>query len=236
MAQAMIMRRGGGGSRVGALAVTAVANYASLPATPTLYQMCIVSATAVNDVYVTNAAPASPVAGDVQILVSASSVQPVPADKNGAVMLYPVNAYQYTGSAWVLRDLYTWTGTAWVVPARYLLQAGEDKTSFGGAIVTTPGINLIQQTGYKQFMNGELRKPNAIDVTPYRRLCLHAKSDYSGGKGYLRLSIAGANAQEVVLGPNEGVYSIDLSAQSGLRYVGCSTTNVATYLYDWWLE
>lgn len=235
MAQAMIMRRGGGGG-IGALKVTAVANYASLPASPTLYQMCIVSATSVNDVYVTNTAPASPVTGDVQILVSSAAAQPVPADKNGAVMLYPVNAYQYTGSAWVLRDLYTWSGTAWIVPSRYLLRAGIDNTAFGGAIVTTSGIYLTQQTGCTQFMNGELRKPNAIDVTVYRRLYLHAKSDYSGGKGYLRLSIAGANAQEVVLGPNEGVYSIDLSAQSGLRYVGCSTTNVAAYLYDWWLE
>ena len=234
----MILHMGGGGAQgtqIDALAVTAVADYASLPASPTLYQMCIVSATAVNDVYVTNTAPASPVTGDVQILVSSAAAQPVPADKNGAVMLYPVNAYQYTGSAWVLRDLYTWTGTAWVLPKRYLLQAGVDNSAFGGTLTNTGGT-VISGTGYLQFLNTELRKPTAIDVTPYRTLFLHAKSDYSGGKGYLRLSIAGANAQEVVLGPNEGVYSIDLSAQSGLRYVGCSATNVAAYLYDWWLE
>ena len=106
---------------------------------------------------------------------------------------------------------------------------------FGGALVSTGGT-LTQYTGYKYFLGGELRKPNAIDVTAYRTLKVHARSDYASGKAYARLAIGGANAQEIALGATEGIYSIDLSAQTGLRYLGCYASSSPAYLYDWWLE
>lgn len=54
------------------------------------------------------------------------------------------------------------------------------------------------------------------------------------GNGQLLAACGREDNEFPLVPPSRG--GIDLSAQTGLRYVGCSTTNVSAYLYDWWME
>jgi hypothetical protein len=238
----MITRRGNivvQGSYIEAPVVTAVANYASLPSTPTLYQICIISTTAVNNVYMTNTTPTSPVTGDLQIGTGYACKQPIYLDSNGRVAAYPTNAYQYNGTAWVPVDLYTWSGTAWVPPWKYLVKYGIDDTSMGGTLTLSPGFK-DQYTGYFLFYNnvaGEYRKSNAIDITPYKTLKLRGYMHLATvGYMYIRTVISGPNIASQSFTSTNTTYTLDVSSYTGLMFFGLGINNSAIHVEDWWLE
>lgn len=239
----MILHMGGGGAQgtqIDALAVTAVANYASLPGSPTLYQMCVISSTAVNDVYMTNTAPESPATGDIQIGTGYACTQPIYLDADGKVAAYPTNAYQYNGTIWVAVDLYTWDGTAWVPPWKYLTKAGVNNASFGGTFSATAGT-IAYSTGIVQVYNysgtAEFRKGTAIDVTPYRYLKINGYiSTGSVASIYIRNLIGGANVASAAILNGSQIYTLDVSSYTGLMFVGVYVSYTTANFSDWWLE
>lgn len=234
------MRRGGGG--LSALKVTAVSNYASLPTAPKLYQMCVISSTAVTNVFLTNAAPDSPSAGDLQICTGYANTQPIYLDSNDRLAVYPTNANQYNGSAWIAVDLYTWNGTSWIPPWKYLIKSGVNNAAMGGSLTTLYG-SIAYNTGSLLYtksgtdLSGELRKSLAIDMTPFTKLKLNGYAYYSNpALMYIRNTIAGTVVASITISTTNSIYSLDVSAYNREMFLGLSLFNNAVLVADWWLE
>lgn len=97
-------------------------NAATLPGTVVNNAICIISGTAVGDLQIINGTPPSKKSdgitnlanGDVYIVSGTSSPAAFNILSNGKLMVYPIAAYQYNGSAWVAVTAYKDVSGSWI--------------------------------------------------------------------------------------------------------------------------
>lgn len=218
----------------------AAANYASLPTGMRKGTLGVITALALGSAYALTAAPASPAAGDLWVLVGSQSLAPIQA--NQMITLYPRAVYQWTGSAWVLREAYVFTSSVWVQITLNLydngalfLATGFDKIIGDTLTLMSTRIYLFTQAGRGETAVVRGYFSNAIDLTGIHtvKIVLDWSGPSSEVSKVLRLEIGSnktgtlaAYAQITAPGTNLTV-SVDVSALSGFFYIGVYATSPA---------
>lgn len=214
--------------------VTAYSAAGSLPASAKAGDIGIITSTAIGTVYATADAVSSPAAGDIRVLTGAASRAPITL--KGNIMVYPRAIYQYSGSAWVIKESYVYSGSAWVEVTIAIYDYGSEllsamtARSFGGnrysSVVYTEGSGNVYvyrtdsgDWGYRCWSSDI-----AIDLTGISTIRLtytKTSSDFamtlyisSINTSYLATASASAGTGTVA------TKSLDVSAYSGLYYIG----------------
>jgi hypothetical protein len=202
MAQAMILRRGGGGSK---LIVKTYPTSGNLPSTAKLYDVALITSVTPGTVTVGSSAPASSAEGDVWIDVSRASQLPILIASKPNVYVYPVHAKQYFSGAWTDTIAYTWNGSAWVEWHVYLYLEGDSRTGLGGGWVadyiygastfaTLQEVMYLAQSGDTGTQFVSCRKASPVLVSNYRYLKAYVYRN--SGSEFLRMGLQPGTANE----------------------------------------
>jgi len=218
----------GGGAK---LNIKAYASALLLPASAKEGAVGVITSTALGDVYALSSAPASPVAGDIWLLVGASSVAPIALTDE--FKLYPTQVTQYNGTTWDQRISYVYTGGAWVPLSTALYDYGtfilandiDTIQTINGSIGKASDhitVTASRGEGIDAIAVGGFDVP--IDVTNLSAIKAYINQTYSASPGgvYLGLSVGkNTSFQASAASTSTGVktLTIDVSALSGNYYV-----------------
>ncbi len=209
----------GGGAKLNVKAYAAVGN---LPASDMEGAIAMITSTAIGDVYASADAPVSPASGDVWAWLGGESLAPVVLGDE--ITLHPRAVYQWSGSAWVLRESYVYTGSAWVEVTLYVYDNGAEilatiskhSASDANCYITKESarilVRLYTTLDYKYMW---VSTDNAIDLTDVSTIRFKISGTINtqlGGIGSVRNSHA---AYVALTGDN----TLDVSAYSGLYYI-----------------
>ena len=172
MGQALIMRRDGNGIE---LRVAAYSSSGSLPASAKVGDIAIITSTAIGKTNFIGTQPSDPVAGDVWIKGTSSSLVYVTVKSNPLFVIYPMLAYQYNGSAWALKPIYVFVSTSWVAAGSMWLFGNSQNTvtmevsSSGAAYVNGSVVYLASGPGAAPSYGG-VRSSSTVDLTGSKRV------------------------------------------------------------------
>ncbi len=250
MAQAMIMRRGGG--KAGSLKVKAYANAASLPATASTYEMAIITSVTLGKVVIGTVQPTSPANGDVWCDTSRTAQTPLRVTETPESWLYPCLCMQYVSGTWVFVNAYTYSGSAWVEWYAWLYQDGDERIAIGGAWLQDWGsgtYSVVKSATYITMTMSSsnlitLRKTTALNLTDYRFLKLKVQKVSGNNAVIAAHPVTGAYAWAAYTAQGVGdasgtvrTISLDVSALNGNYYIIFGVSDVGSYkILQAWLE
>ena len=248
MAQAMIMRRGGAGLR---LPLSIYASVLTLPASAVDGAVAVVSATAIGNVTMDKATPATAAEGDLWLNTAAVGSVAIPLSSKPLLYGYPSTAMQYIGGAWVAVRAFVYH-SAWHELRTWLYENGDAHTENGGAWSTespaygtvTYGATYITSASSVTTFANTVTKQNNIDITPYSQLKALIQKTTAATTGAVLLRLYDGTAL-VASGGNyanwlqneERTLSLDVSEANGSYRVVLRFSEVATYrVKQVWLE
>ncbi len=228
MADALIMRRGGG--RGASFTFKNVTSELLLPESAKDNTVTIVSATAVNNVYVGEVAPTSGMQnGDVWASIAPQGIDVEAVSKPKVVMRLGA-IFQYNGAAWVQRKAFIWNNAQWTVTQLYCFYYPSElcvPVTGGWEFNYSAGANAYVNSGrlFFSYNSGSYNTArastaNKIQVGGYKYL--HALMYYttyqwntnedSMGFTDTKFGNYSAYARAVSIGTTEAEYTLDVSA------------------------
>ena len=248
MAQAMIMRRGGAGLR---LKLAIYASVLALPASAEDGAIAVVTATAIGNVTMDKAAPATAAAGDLWLNTAAVGSVAMVLSSKPLIYGYPSAAMQYIGGAWVAVRAFVYHG-AWHELRTWLYENGDTHIENAGAWSTespaygtvTYGATYITSASSVTTYANTVTKQNTIDITPYSQLKVLIQKTTAASTGVVVLRLLDGTTL-VASGGNyanwlqneERILSLDVSEANGSYRVAMRFSEVATFrIKQVWLE
>ena len=243
MGDCYIVRRGGGA--VKGSKVINVSGASALPSNAENGTIAVVSATAVKNVYVQDAAPSSPQKGDLWFTQGNGAIIYV----LGGVSVQVNTSSQYNGSSWVVVSVYQKMESGWLSNKLYLMNGSDRAIDITGGWRTQGyyGGTATDHGSYYRIVPANqgnqvaaIQTENKIDLTNYSKLYFHGNVEAVSGvtlDWYRRCGImsavlssastgapssnAGSFAASAITPHANGEYtiSLDISTYSGTYYV-----------------
>lgn len=218
------------------------------PASPKENTIWVNTETAVTGWCISPAAPLSPAAGMVWIMNDTRSAISLNALKKNSIMIWPLSAKQYTGSAWVDKSSMIYQGSAWkdfVNWSKYIVNAGTYKLAMkaeGRAWDSSWSANTFTVTQnassitFKHTSGTGMVYWGPFDLTNASTLTI--QGDFGGRNSnrntYYQLSVWSAIGTYVptnrvaVKQLGDTGASVDVSSLSGSYYVGYTVADSGT--------
>lgn len=262
MGEAFISRRGGGGASLN-FSVKAYASDSELPSVEKENTIAVITDAEITSWIFSATQPATPSEGMVWISTGISSAIQFNALKKNGIEVYPIDAQQYTGSAWVAKTAKSYMNGAWVDWIIRLFENGWVNTDATGGIngtITSTAINFparsIVNADSKAYTTNK-----AIDITNFKTIKAKFSSNCTHSGIFFRLALYntvanGAKINVEYLPAHADItadkfthssqdWSLDISAMKGSYYLGYawgvynstgSAKDVAGNIFEWWVE
>lgn len=238
----MILNMNGGGSAgagTGAGLNFKVVGGTSAPSNPAENTIWVNTSTAITGWTFSATEPENPAEGMVWITTGAYSPVEFNALKKNGIMVYPMDAKQYVGGAWVDKTVKIYQGSVWKGLDLYLLDGGNKYNAITGGWVsansicklfnhqsgTTSGV-ATQNTNGLTFGsdNTIVYTAKKIDLTDYNTLNVHISSNNGVFLISVKSAISGSldtsyAAYKYVSGSATGIISVDISSVKGEYYI-----------------
>lgn len=191
--------------------------------------------------------PENPVEGMVWIITGTTSTVEFNALKKNSLQVYPLEAKQYVGGAWVAKVAMTYQGGEWISWIRYLYAYGDECEDLTGGWESLPYISTSSESTRKALTleknktsitasnnasyGGSVWSGNAIDLTDVETLSINVteatnvSDKMTFGIHKTKGNYTAWDASVVIL--DTGEYSVDVSEMSGSFYVVFSIVAVA---------
>ena len=187
------------------------------------------------------------IAGDVWIELDESRIVSLNALRKNGINLTLGQVKQYDGTAWVAVEGSVYQDNAWnIIDGRYyLIYEGNyihlnDDWSTPSRI--TNGDGYVEMTFPSSTANNN--NNTAFDVTNYSKICYeviyHSKETEGISYGITTASTGSYSERIAISGestdPKTGIFSIDLSDDTGIRYLTIRANSIVVRLKSVWLE
>lgn len=190
--------------------------------------------------------PTNPAAGDIWISVGLASAVAFSVSTENIVMVYPVTAYQWSGSAWTVVIAQSYQGGVWKDWTYWLYFEGNQMSSITGGWEVTQGPGYASlQTDKMQFTGlATICTSGAIDVTNFSTLNMSGNVSAHSSNGNTRIGYASSKIS------NDGQFtayarrdttgdftiSLDISGVQGNVYIAVTNYQQTASIYRVWLE
>ncbi|MFH1511976.1 MAG: hypothetical protein ABIG45_01345 [Bacillota bacterium] len=179
------------------------------------------------DVFASADAPASPASGDVWVWLGGDSLAPIAL--TDLFTVHPRAVYQYNGSEWVLLESYVYTGGAWVEVTMLIYTYGTEFLAVMNYEVKSGDVTWTRRSDDIQFYSeyqysgdryGVMWTDRVVDLTLVSQIKLITSAGYTGQLGVNTGRSSSFLAATGFSSGNNQTVTLDVSALSGMYYVG----------------
>ncbi len=250
MADAMIMRRGGGAGVK--LKLTTYAAAGLLPASADDGAVAVITTTPIGSITLDATQPTTAATGDLWLKIGFLGRAAVQLYAKPLVKNYPFTAMQYFSGAWAFVRVFVYHG-AWLELRAWLYDMGNNHTENGsnwavdyleaGYGTITFGASAVAMTRTVSGSGVQIKKSDLIDLTQFSTLKVLMKKLSSASSGQARVTILDGSTTVATVtasswAQNEiRTVSLDVSAINALRKIRVEIMDTSNFeMQQAWLE